>query len=448
MLAFAERTLNNYRPIMRPFLLLPVVAWLLGPTTKGVVFSPAMVKPDLTVAADGSGDFKTIQEAVNSIPRDNRQRMIVFIKHGVYHEKVRIDPDFVTLRGQSRHGTRIEFAQGADEFAQHPDKLGRAVVNINGNDCVLENLTIQNTQGIIGPHAFAVYGHGDRPVIVDCDVLSEGADTLALWGDRTGSYQARLNIRGSVDFVCPRGWCYMTDCSLYEVNPQAHASIWHDGSKDKDMKFVLRNCRFDGVDNWILARHHHDAQFFLIDCTFSKAMRDRPPYRVVYPIAGDKPSPTDAKRNRDLDASNIWGERAYFYNCHRVGGDYPWFTNNLSSAPGAPQPEQITAAWTFAGKWDPERKTGPMVQTINSQDKQITLVFSEDVTVKGKPRLVLHGGGFAEYASGSGGDALVFTVPEGKHGQVVAVDLHGGAIIASEASAAIRAAELALPKRP
>ncbi len=398
------------------------------------------IKPDVTVAADGSGDFTTIQSALDSIPRDNRQRIIIFIKDGVYHEKVRIDPDFVTLRGQSRQGTRIEFAQGADEFTKQPDKIGRAVVNINGNDFVMENLTVKNTHGIVGPHAFAVYGKGDRTVIVDCDALSDGADTLALWGDRSGSYQARLNIRGSVDFVCPRGWCYMTDCTFYEVNPKAHAAIWHDGSKDKDMKFVLRNCRFDGVDNWILARHHHDAQFFLLDCTFSKAMRDLPPKRVIYPIEGDKPDETNAKKNRDLDASNIWGERAYFYNCHRDGGDYVWHTNNLAVAP-----EQVTAAWTFAGKWDPERKTGPMIQKVVQEDGRIKVVFSESVTVKGKPRLFLESDGFADYASGSGTDTLDFALHPNVRGKVASVELNGGTIIASEAAATLRAADVSLP---
>ncbi|MGD0016183.1 MAG: pectinesterase family protein [Verrucomicrobiia bacterium] len=406
--------------------------------------NPIVIKPDIMVAADGSGDFKTVQEALNSIPRDNRQRMIIFIKDGVYHEKVRVDPDFVTIRGQSRLGARIEFPQGADEFTRQPDDIGRAVVNINGSDCVLENLTIKNTHGVIGPHAFAVYGHGDKTVIVDCDVLSEGADTLALWGDRSGSYQARLNIRGSVDFVCPRGWCYMTDCKFFEVNPLAHASIWHDGSKDKDMKFVLRNCRFDGADNWVLARHHRDAQFFLLDCTFSKAMRDLAPKRVVYPIEGDKPSENDAQKNRGLDATNIWGERAYFYNCHRDGSDYAWYTNNLSSAPGAAKPEQITAAWTFAGKWDPERKTGPAIQKVNSQDGQIALVFGENVTVKGNPRLRLRDGVYADYASGSGTDTLVFTIPAGEHGEATSVDLNGGIIVASGAAAVLRIADVSL----
>lgn len=405
------------------------------------------IKPDVTVASDGGGDFKTIQGAIDSIPHDNHQRMIIFIKDGVYHEKVRVDADFVTLQGQSRDGTRIEFPQGTDDFHQKTDQIGRAVVNINGNDCVVQNLTIKNTQGIIGPHAFAVCGTGDKTVIVDCDVLSQGADTLALgWSrDQRGrSYQARLNIRGSVDFVCPRGWSYMTDCTLQQVNPRADATIWHDGYKDKDMKFVLRNCRFDGaegVSRWILARHHRDAQFYLLDCAFSKTLSNRPPQRVLYPLNGRSPTEADNKRNRDLDPVNIWGERAYFYNCHRDGGDYPWHTDNLSSAPGSPNPGLITAAWTFAGSWDPERRDAPVIQKIDHQDTRIEVIFGESVTVKGNPRLLLLSGGSAEYLSGSGSTTLTFTVPARQQSEGAKLDLQGGAIIASEASAAVRAVE-------
>jgi pectinesterase len=406
------------------------------------------IRPDLTVAADGSGDFKTIQEAINTVPKTNDQRMIIFIKDGLYHEKVRIDPGFITLCGQSRGGTRIEFPQGMDEFTNHPDDIGRAVVNINGSDCVLQNLTVRNTHGVIGPHAFAVYGHGDKTVIVDCNVWSQGADTIALWGDRSGSYQARLDIRGSVDFVCPRGWCYMIDCTLHQFNPKADATIWHDGSRDADMKFVLRNCRFDGagdVPSWILARHHHDAQFFLLDCNFSKTLSNRPPLRVIYPINHGDPSETDKKRNHDLDASNIWGERAYFYNCHRDGGDYAWHQNNLSSATNSPTPEQITAAWTFAGKWDPERRAGPTVKKVAEENGRFEIVFSENVTVKGKPQLVMKPTGVANYISGGGTDTLSFLKPSGQDAVPTEINLRGGAIIASEASASLRFANLLLP---
>lgn len=403
--------------------------------------------PDIIVAADGSGDFKTVQDAVSSIAKTNRERKVIFVKKGIYHEKVRVDASFLTLMGDGRDKTRIEFPQGADEFTKNPDNIGRAVANINGDDVVLQNLTVKNTQGVIGPHAFAVYGQGDKTVITDCNIFSDGADTLAIWSRTNGgSYLARLNIRGSVDFVCPRGWCYMTDCSLYQVNPQANAAIWHDGSKDRDMKFVIRDCKFDGAGNWILARHHHDAQFYLLDCKFTRSMRDFPPKRVIYPLENDKPSPADAEKNRNLDASNIWGERNYFYDCHRNGGDYAWFADNLSSAPGSPKPEQITASWTFAGKWNPENKDGPKIIGVKREGEEIVITFSENVTVKGRPQLKLSGKIVADYVSGSGTNKLIFAAPQNDGTKVSALRLNGGSIIACEASVKIRSADLSLPR--
>src|SRR5215831_5985143 len=95
--------------------------------------TPAL-KPDITVAADGTADFRSVQEAVASIPRDNHQRIIILVKDGLYKEKIRVDVPCVTLRGQSRAGTRIEFPQLMDDFTQHPDNLGRAVLNVHGDD--------------------------------------------------------------------------------------------------------------------------------------------------------------------------------------------------------------------------------------------------------------------------------------------------------------------------
>jgi pectinesterase len=293
------------------------------------VFGQDLFKPDITVAADGSGDFKTIQAAVASISKTNSERTVVFVKDGIYKEKIRVDASFVTLRGQSRAGTRIEFPQLNDDFTAKPDELGRAVINLNrADDFVLENLTAENTADQIGPHAFTIYGTGDRTVIVDCDVLSHGADTVSLWLGQSGRYyHARCKFQGSVDFVCPRGWCYITDCTFYEMKDTA--AVWHDGSKNEDMKFVLRNCKFDGAEGFNLARHHADAQFYFLGCTFSKAMTNTPIHRVIYPLENTPPTEASIKRNSDLDKVNIWGEREYFYNCHRDGGDFDWFTNNL-----------------------------------------------------------------------------------------------------------------------
>jgi pectinesterase len=439
-------------------------------TTRCALAAPEGLKPDIIVATDDSGDFTTIQAALESVPRDNRERRIILVRNGVYREKVRIDAACVTLRGESRSGTRIEFAQGANDFNAKSDKLGRAVVNIApaAHDFVLENLTVENTHGVLGTHAFAIYGLADRTVIVDCDVFSQGNDTLSLWRGRAENardvggpaagdptilpqggryYHARLNVRGSVDFICPRGWCYMVDSTITQVNPGATAAIWHDGSGDPAKKFVLRRCRFDGPPDWYLARHHHDAQFFLVDCTFSKAMRDRAPYRVIYPLDGGTASEADVKRNRELNRTNLWGERAYFHNTHREGGDYAWHRDNLAAAPDHPRPEQISAAWTFGGTWDPERVLGPRITKVDfdAAARRLRLVFSERVTVKGRPRVVFASGVGAEYVRGSGSDVLEFAPPADAASVLARLDLRGGAIVATEASATLRFADLTIP---
>jgi pectinesterase len=346
---------------------------------------------------------------------------------------------FVTLRGQSRKGTRLEFAQRASEFSGTPGDPGRAVINLNADDFVLENLTAANTAGLVGEHAFTIYGGKcDRTVIVNCVVLSEGADTVALWNGRNGRYyHARCHFRGAVDFMCPRGWCYITDCTFFETKPSA--AVWHDGRYAQEMKFVLRDCALDGVEGWYLARHHHDAQFYFLNCTFSRSMIDRAPYRVIYPLGGAVATAKDVAKNQELDKTNVWGERAYYLNCHREGGDYAWHADNLARAPGAPTAERLGAAWTFSGTWDPERTAAPTIERISTEERRITVRFSESVSVKGKPRLVLKDGGYAVYQTGGGTDTLVFASRAGTGAEVASFDLNGGAVIANEAAATIRA---------
>ena len=402
-------------------------------------------KPDIVVSADGSGDFKTIQAAIASIPAANRERVVVFVKDGIYREKIRVEASFITLRGQSRKRTRIEFPQLKDDFVAHPDDLGWAVINLKrANDFVLENLTVENTASNMLAHAFTIYGSGDHTVIVDCNVLSHGADTVSLGlGEPGRYYHARCNFSGSVDFVCPRGWCYVTDCSFYMY--KKIAVVWHDGSFDPDMKFVLRNCRFDGATGFSLGRHHVDAQFYFLDCKFSSKMTNKPIQRVLYPVNGGPATEADIRHNADLNKRNSWGERSYFYNCHRNGGDFDWFGNNLSSALGSPKPKEVTAAWAFGGKWDPETESGPTIQQLRVMRGQIAVLFSEPVTVKRKPRLRMRSGGVADYVSGSGTDTLLFGQPSDSDDEVRSVDLNGGAIIACQASATSRLANLVLP---
>ena len=301
-------------------------------------------RAQIVVAADGSGNFRTIQEALNSIPKDNAHTIVILIKNGIYHEKVFIVKRFVTLVGEDRDSTRIIFAELREEWSNnhHGSDWGSAVVNIDSSstDITIANLTIHNNYGSLhntSKHQFAIRGNGTRIRILYCNVIAAGADTVSLWNRADGMYyHANCYFEGWVDYVCPRGWCYITDSRFYGHN--LSASIWHDGSANKDQKFVLRYSYFDGVPGFPLGRHHRDAQIYLLDCIFSKNLADKPIYLP------DSPNSRPWK----------WGARHYFFNCHREGGDLDWFKDNLSEAEGSPKAESINAQWAFSGKWDPE----------------------------------------------------------------------------------------------
>ena len=374
----------------------------------------------IVVAKDASGDYKTIADAVNSLQTFNYERVIIFVRNGVYNEKVRVDQDYITLEGENRDSTIIEYSQLRTDWIAHKDSIGPAVLNIHGDDAVLLNLTVRNTQPEIGPHAFAVYDDGTRTIIVNCNLMSKGADTVSPWNYKTGMYYiADCNFSGSVDFVCPRGWCFVKNSKFYEEK-KGSASIWHAGSFNKNQKFVLENCSFDGVDGFDLGRHHLEAQFYLLNCAFSKAMADTPIYRVVYHYSevGRMDSSFKYYNGTSFDSSKIkqlnesrpfnWGERDYFYDCHRAGGDYSWFADNFNSAEGNPSPKEITASWTFDGKWDPESTEGPKIMKSEVHDSFVRFFFSEPLTVIGNPVLRSKDGTELRYDSGGGTNTLRF----------------------------------------
>jgi len=302
---------------------------------------------DFVVDQHGNGHFATIQGALDAVRPGHEQFTTIFIRDGTYHEKLFVTKSFIALVGESRDGTRIVYPELRSEWIQshNGDDWGSAVINIGDNvsDVILGNLTVHNNYGSLHgthDHQFAIRGFkATRISLLYCTVIADGGDTVSLWDTIDGMYyHAFCSFEGWVDYVCPRGWCYITDSRFFGHNKPS-ASIWHDGSRNKSQKFVIRNSFFDGVEGFPLGRHHKDAQFYLLDCTFSQNMADRPIHSPKSPST----------------LPWIWGSRHYFHNCRREGGDYQWFSDNLDQAESSPDESQITSAWTFEGRWDPEQ---------------------------------------------------------------------------------------------
>lgn len=322
----------------------PIVILSAAWAALAVSAGPAAESRMRIVARDGSGDFTTIQSALDAPARGDETGITVFIRKGTYPEKVFITKSRVTLIGEDRDSTRIVFAELRENWNRDHSgsDRGAGVVDIDTGvtDITIANLTIYNNYGALygtTKHQFAIRGAGTRIMLLGCRVAADGGDTVSLWDRDDGMYyHAECSFEGWVDFVCPRGWCYVAASRFFGHNTPS-ASIWHDGSRDRDQKFVIRDSYFDGVPGFPLGRNHLDGAIYLIDCRFSKNMADRPFYRP----------PSSPREWR-------WGDRHYFSGCHRDSADFPWFRDNLPSVGGAPRAEEIDARWTFGGRWDPE----------------------------------------------------------------------------------------------
>ena len=311
----------------------------------------------IIVDANGNGDFKTIQDAINSLPSTSEAERTIFIRKGIYNEKLLIEKGNIVFEGEEKENTIITFAIARDEWrCEHKDDWGVATMNIRANDITLKNLTIINSFGFdfkeekiincpldtvnkqktIGKngHQMAMRAMNcTRLKAINCHFKSLAGDTVSPWETENGMWYFKdCKMEGGVDFYCPRGWAYAENCEFYSFG--GTAAIWHDGSGNEDSKTVLVNCSFKGYDGFLLGRYHRDAQFYLINCVFAGNMRDSAIYRV----------PT----NNTIQ----WGHRVYYYGCKKEDGkDFDWYKNNL---PAGVHVKDINVQWVFGKRWKPE----------------------------------------------------------------------------------------------
>jgi pectin methylesterase-like acyl-CoA thioesterase len=163
----------------------------------------------IVVAADGSGDFRTVQGAVDFAEAHREKAVVIFIRKGHYEELVRVgrDKQHVHLVGEDRKGTVIAFTNNEK---LNPGWIQRSVLGVEGDDFVLENLTVQNTTPYKGSQAEAVYVNAERCVLRNAN-FSSFQDTLNLSGR---VYVADCTIEGDVDYVWGYGTAVFERCEL------------------------------------------------------------------------------------------------------------------------------------------------------------------------------------------------------------------------------------------
>ena len=220
------------------------------PTTKPAETSPRPPTPQgakaITVAADGSGDFKRVQDAIAAVADYNADRTTIHIKPGVYYGQIVVPKSKtnVTFLGDDAATTILTYALNVqDPIAAGTDRSanGTGVVAI-GEGFHAERITFRNTSGDHG-QAMALRLASDRAVLRDCNLLG-WQDTLLTHSGR--HYLKNCYIEGRVDFIYGGATSVFDGCTIR--SKQGGYVTAASTAEDQPFGYVFLNCKLIGDD--------------------------------------------------------------------------------------------------------------------------------------------------------------------------------------------------------
>jgi len=184
-----------------------------------LVLRAAEGKPDAVVAADGSGQYKTVRAAIDACPQRTKTgspRWTIFVKNGTYRELIYIQREkrYINLVGEDAEKTVITF----DLFNDYPAPDGRNIatfrtptVMLDADDFTVENITFENSAGRKG-QALAIRVDGDRIVFRKCRFLG-WQDTILV--NRGRHYFEDCYIAGATDFIFGGATAWFERCRIH-----------------------------------------------------------------------------------------------------------------------------------------------------------------------------------------------------------------------------------------
>ena len=199
----------------------------------------AEYKRQITVAADGSGDFKTITEALEAIRAYMDYRVTVNIKNGVYHEKVIIPSwlENVDFIGENPDSTIIT----SNDYAAlgNMGTFRTYTVRVDGCDMTFRNITIQNNAGRVG-QAVALHTEGTGLTFENCRFLGN-QDTLFLAGHDAKLVFDDCYIEGTTDYIFGPATVWFEDCTIHSKSDSYVTAA--STPADVEFGYVFKDCR-------------------------------------------------------------------------------------------------------------------------------------------------------------------------------------------------------------
>lgn len=198
---------------------------------------------DYVVAKDGSGDFFTVQEAINAVPdfRKNK-RTTILIRSGEYKEKLIVPSSKLNISMTGEDGAIITndgYAKKLNALGDEMSTSGSSTAYIYAPDFYAENITFANTAGRVG-QAVACFIEGDRAYFKHCRFLGN-QDTLYTYGKESRQYYENCYIEGTVDFIFGWATAVFRNCEIHSLADGYVTAPATD--KGKRYGYVFWNCQ-------------------------------------------------------------------------------------------------------------------------------------------------------------------------------------------------------------
>jgi pectin methylesterase-like acyl-CoA thioesterase len=209
------------------------------------------------VATDGSGNYTTIQAAVNAVPDNNAAPYLIFVKNGTYNGHVDIPSTkpYINLIGQSRDSVVISGARISGGSSVYPDSVVYSVdpgatVVVKAANCYFENICFENKFGyanLSGPQALALYTTNDRVILNNCWLRSYQDTYLTTYGNVAyRHYVKNCRIEGAVDFIYGGGDVFFDQCLIYCTRSAGGYIVAPSHQTGTKWGYVFSNCTIDG----------------------------------------------------------------------------------------------------------------------------------------------------------------------------------------------------------
>lgn len=202
----------------------------------------------VTVAQDGSGNFTTVQAAINSIPKKNDKPVTILIKKGIYKEKILVDTlqQFITLVGEDKLNTILTYDDHTGKIAPNGDTINTRTswsFKIKADNFTARDITFQNDAGFSAGQAVAVESDGDKAIFKNCRFIGN-QDVLFTNSERSRQYYDNCYIEGTTDFIFGSATVWFQKCHIYSKK-NSHVTA-ASTPKEKEFGYVFNWCQLDG----------------------------------------------------------------------------------------------------------------------------------------------------------------------------------------------------------